>query len=108
MKIVYHCIAFLAIAGTIISCSKKDNYDPPSSQLAGRLVYQNEPIGVEQFQVPYELYQYGFGKVGAIGSSFAQDGSYSALLFDGQYKFIVPNGQGPFRWKQTTAGNPDS
>lgn len=107
MKIVYHFIALVAIAATVMSC-EKDNFDPPSSALSGRLVYQNEPIGVEQFQVPYELYQYGFGKVGAIASSFAQDGSYSALLFDGQYKFIIPNGQGPFKWKQTTAGTPDS
>jgi Protein of unknown function (DUF3823) N-terminal domain/Domain of unknown function (DUF3823_C) len=108
MKIKFHYIVLIAAAAAAIVSCKKDNKDAPSSRLSGRLVYQGEPIGVEQNQVPYELYQFGFGKVGAIGSAFAQDGSYSALLFDGDYKLIIPNGQGPFKWKQTPAGNPDS
>jgi len=71
-------------------------------------VYQGEALGFENYQVPYELYQYGFGKVGPIGSSFDQEGNYSAVLFDGDYKLIVPNGQGPFMWKTTALGTPDS
>jgi hypothetical protein len=107
MKIIFQYILLIAVCGSVVSC-EKDNYDAPSSKLTGRLVYKGDSIGVENFQVPYELYQYGFGKVGAIGSSFAQDGSYSALLFDGQYKLIIPNGQGPFKWKQTANGDPDT
>lgn len=91
----------------LLSC-KKDNYNPPNSQLSGRVVYQGEAIGVEYGQVPFQLYQYGFGKVGAIEGTFAPDGSYSMLLFDGEYKLIIPNGQGPFMWKQTAGGAPDS
>ena len=79
----------------LISC-KKDNYDPPSSTLSGRLVYNGDSIGVERNQVPFELYQFGFGKVGSIANTFAQDGTYSALLFDGDYKLIIPNGPGTF------------
>lgn len=107
MKITsYYILLFLfCIAGA--SC-KKDNYKAPSSTLSGKLMYKGETIGVEQYQVPYELYQYGFGKVGAIGSSFGQDGTFSALLFDGDYKLIIPNGQGPFRWKYLASGAPDS
>jgi hypothetical protein len=107
MKNSFFYILFfsLIIAGS--SC-KKDNYDAPTTTLSGKLTYKGESIGVEQYQVPYELYQFGFGKVGAIGSSFAQDGSFSALLFDGDYKLIVPNGQGPFRWKYLASGAPDS
>ncbi|MEO6721684.1 MAG: DUF3823 domain-containing protein [Ferruginibacter sp.] len=107
MKVISHYILLIAICASVASC-KKDNYDAPESKLSGRIVYKGEPIGVENFQVPYELYQFGFGKVGAIGSSFGQDGSFSAKLFDGQYKLIIPNGQGPFKWKQTSAGDPDS
>lgn len=107
MKIQFHYIVLIALCAAAASC-KKDNYEAPSSTLKGRIVYQGEAIGVERDQVPYELYQYGFGKVGPIGASFAQDGSFSALLFDGDYKFIIPNGQGPFRWKQTATGAPDS
>lgn len=107
MKIKIEYIILIAFCTLALSC-KKDNYDPPSSTLSGRIVYQGEPIGVETFQVPYELYQFGFGKVGAIASSFAQDGTFSALLFDGDYKLIIPNGQGPFIWKKTASGAPDS
>lgn len=108
MKIKSHYIVLLLFCAVILSC-KKDNYKPPSSLLTGRLVYnKSEVIGVEYGQVPYELYQYGFGKVGPIGSTFAPDGSYSQLLFDGVYKFIIPNGQGPFMWKKTASGAPDS
>ncbi|CAN5572966.1 DUF3823 domain-containing protein [soil metagenome] len=107
MKIIFNYIVLIAICTAVASC-KKDNYEAPKSTLSGKLVYNGEAIGVEQYQVPYELYQYGFGKVGAIGSSFTQEGSYSSLLFDGEYKLIIPNGQGPFKWKQTAAGNPDT
>lgn len=103
LQILYITI-FIA---TTISC-KKDNYDPPGSRLSGRVVYKGEPIDVEYNQVQFELYQYGFGKTGAISAVFEPDGSYSMLLFNGEYKFIIPNGQGPFQWKQTPQGTPDS
>jgi hypothetical protein len=109
MKIRFQYIVLIstALCTAVMSC-KKDNYAAPSSTLNGRLVYKGDSIGVERDQVPYELYQSGFGKVGAIGSSFAQNGTYSQLLFDGVYKLIIPNGQGPFMWKNTSTGAPDS
>lgn len=108
MKIKFQYIVLIALSVAMASSCKKDNYTAPSSTLKGRLVYKGDSLGVERDQVPFELYQYGFGKVGAIASSFAQNGSYSSLLFDGNYKLIIPNGQGPFMWKQTAAGTPDS
>jgi len=87
---------------------KKDNYPQPGSMLTGHLLYKTDTIQVERNQVPFQIYQYGFGKVGPIGSTFSQDGTLSSVLFDGIYKIIVPNGQGPFMWKQTAAGNPDT
>ncbi len=107
MKIKFHHIILAAGCLMMLSC-KKDNVDAPSSMLSGKLVYKGESFGVEKDQVPYQLYQYGFGKVGPIGQTFLQDGTYSSLLFDGEYKLIIPNGQGPFLWKKTVAGNPDT
>jgi hypothetical protein len=107
MKIAFYYILLLAFIVTAASC-KKDNYDAPGSKLEGRIVYQGEPINVEYNQVPFELYQYGFGAVGPIGGTFDQDGSYSMLLHNGEYKLIIPNNQGPFKWKQTSVGNPDT
>lgn len=100
-------ITFIALIVSTIAC-KKDNYSAPGSKLSGHLVYKGEPIGVEYDQVKFELYQYGFGKTGSMQGVIAPDGSYSMLLFNGEYKFIIPNGQGPFKWKQTPAGAPDT
>jgi len=102
---IYHIAMLVAI--TTASC-KKDNYDPPTSKLTGHVVYKGEALGLEYDQVKFELYQYGFGKTGPIASVFEPDGSYSMLLFNGEYKFIIPYGQGPFMWKQTAAGAPDT
>lgn len=108
MKIKIHHILFFALtAMTVLSC-KKDTYAPPSLTLAGKLVYKGEPLQLQYNQIGYELYQYGFGLVGAITQNFAQDGSYSSLLFAGDYKLTVPNGSVPFIWNKNAAGKPDS
>jgi hypothetical protein len=100
-------ILFIALVIVTAAC-KKDNYDAPTSRLSGKVVYKGEAIGMEYDQVKFEVYQDGFGKTGPIAEVFAQDGAYSLLLFNGDYKFIIPNGQGPFQWKQTPAGAPDT
>ena len=104
---IFSYILLLTFITCLFSC-KKDNYAPPASQLSGALMYKGDSIGVEYDRVPFQLYQYGFGKVGAIDGTFDLNGSYHALLFDGDYKFIIPGGQGPFLWKQTASGDPDS
>jgi hypothetical protein len=106
MKHSIYLFGVLALASAV-GC-KKDNYPAPGSMLTGHLLYKTDTIQVERNQVPFQIYQYGFGKVGPIGSTFSQDGTLSEVLFDGSYKIIVPNGQGPFMWKQTAAGDPDT
>jgi len=106
MKHSIYLLGVLALAAAA-GC-KKDNYPQPGSMLTGHLLYKTDTIQVERNQVPFQIYQYGFGKVGPIGSTFSQDGTLSSVLFDGIYKIIVPNGQGPFMWKQTAAGNSDT
>jgi hypothetical protein len=76
--------------------------------LTGHLLYNSDTIQVERNQVPFQIYQYGFGKVAPITTTFAQDGSYSQVLFNGDYKLLIPNGQGPFMWKRTQAGDADT
>jgi Protein of unknown function (DUF3823) N-terminal domain/Domain of unknown function (DUF3823_C) len=109
MRNSFRYLYVLAFAATIFSC-KKDNYPQPNSLLSGRLVYQGDSIEVEKNAVHFQIYQYGFGKVGPVSTdeTFAEDGTYSAILFDGDYKIIIPNGDGPFLWKKTAAGDPDS
>jgi hypothetical protein len=89
-------LAYIALALTAFSC-KKDNYDPPSSTLSGHITYQGVPINISSKDVTFELWEPGWGKNGAITVNVKEDGSYSALLFDGNYKLVIPPSQGPFR-----------
>ncbi|RYY29807.1 MAG: DUF3823 domain-containing protein [Sphingobacteriaceae bacterium] len=104
IKLKFILLIFLAAA---FSC-KKDNYEAPSSTLNGRLIYRGDAIGVEYNQVPFQLYQPGFGKIGPITGTFDQDGTYSTLLFNGNYKFTIPPGQGPFKWKENANNQRDT
>lgn len=104
-------ISYFSLIGLLIAvnaCDKKDNYSPPNVELTGALLYNNDSIYLEYNRVPYQLYQYGFGKIGPIEQTFTQSGTMSALLFNGDYKLIVPNDQGPFLWPKTSGGNPDT
>jgi hypothetical protein len=107
MNIKFNYIILLAVILAVVSC-KKDNYTAPGSTLSGRLVYKGDSVCVETNQVPFNLYQPGFGKTGAITGTFATDGRYSVLTFDGNYRFTIPPGQGPFKWKELTASARDT
>lgn len=86
----------LALGTLFVSC-EKDNYAEPKTQLTGNIVYKGEPVGVEDGQVRLQLWQPGFGKLAPIDAPIAQDGSYSAVLFDGNYKLVFNKNDGP--WK---------
>lgn len=107
MKIKFNYIILLVLCITIMSC-EKDNFDPPTSQLSGNLVYQGTPINLQHDRVSFELYQEGFGKTGAMNSTFTSEGEFSHLLFDGTYKMVIPTGQGPFLWEETADDRPDT
>ena len=107
MKIKFHHIILIACILTTISF-KKDNYKAPNSRLTGHLVYNGTPIGLEYNQVSFQVYQPGFGLTGAIAGTFEPDGGYSLLLFNGNYKFTITAGRGPFRWMERPDGNRDT
>ncbi|WP_353721803.1 DUF3823 domain-containing protein [Dyadobacter sp. 676] len=96
MKIRFHIMPLVAMIAFLAAC-QKDNYTEPKSTLSGQIVYKGEPIGVEEGQVRLQLWQPGFGKLAAIDAPIAQDGSYSAVLFDGNYKLVFPKNRGPFK-----------
>jgi hypothetical protein len=104
---MFQFLTLFFIATLVLAC-EKDNFDEPTTSLTGRLVYQGEPINLEYNRVGYELYQDGFGKVGPIGSTFTPEGEFSHLLFNGEYKMIIPIGQGPFLPLQNEKGQADT
>ena len=111
----YSYLVAVALVAGLTSC-EKDNFEPPKSVFEGRLVYKGEPLLVQSantgsnsdFPVFFELWQRAYNNRSSIRIPIKQDGSFTALLFDGEYKLTVPNGQGPFLWKKTAAGAPDS
>jgi hypothetical protein len=94
-------ITLLAGLGLLAASCKKDNYAPPESQLTGRVLYQNEAVGVRgQGGVQLELWQRGEYFRNKIAVFVAQDGTYSATLFDGDYKLTRLRDNGP--WQNNT------
>jgi hypothetical protein len=84
----------------IIAGCAFDNYDPPTSFLSGHVVYNNVPVGVRSNGTQLELWQYKWDTKGVIARAkisvyIGQDGSYSARLFDGDYKLVRLKG-GPW------------
>ena len=107
MKIKFHQLTILALLLVTAGC-KLDNVKPPSITLNGQLMYKGTPIGVEYNQVPFQLFQTGYGGNAPITGTFEQDGTYSVLTFKGNYKFTIPGGQGPFQWKELPGGGRDT
>ena len=99
MKKISYIVLFSLIA--FFSC-KKDNYDAPTSRLSGRVLYQNQAVGVRSDGVQLELWQRGYSLFTKIPVFVAQDGTFSATLFDGDYKLVRLRGNGPW------LDNPDS
>ncbi|MBW8687470.1 DUF3823 domain-containing protein [Chitinophaga rhizophila] len=79
----------------MIGC-KKDNFEKPAALLSGRVVYDKEAVGLRSNGVQLELWQSGFELFSKIRVYVAQDGAYSASLFDGDYKLVRLRGNGPW------------
>jgi len=89
-------ILLVTLTGLFTGC-QYDNYDEPGSFLEGRIVYQGEPINVSSRDVSFQLWEPGWQKSYSINVDVAQDGSFSSLLFDADYKLVIPGNQGPWR-----------
>src|SRR5690606_35193884 len=105
MKIKY--IFFLFIGWSLSACDY-DNYEAPKSSLTGKVVYQGEPINVASNEVNMELWEPGWQLRNRIDVTMDQDGSYSASLFDAEYKLVFRQNQGPFRMVTNPVTNSDT
>jgi len=92
-----HLITLLAGLGLLAAGCTKDNITPPTSQLTGRVTYRDQPLNVRGGgNVQLELWQRGEFFRTKIPVYVAQDGSYSASLFDGEYKLTRLRDNGPW------------
>jgi hypothetical protein len=87
-------LVLLLIIAAIAGGCKKDNREPPGSLLSGRVVIEGnkEAVGVASNRVQLELWQRGYALYQKIPVYIAQDGTFSARLFDGNYKLVRLSG----------------
>lgn len=99
MKVkIYHksrAFVMLLLPLLFMAACKKDNYEAPKSTLSGRIIYQNQVVGVRSNAVQLQLWQHGYAFFTPIPIYINQNGTYSALLFNGDYKLTRLSG-GPW------------
>ena len=101
-------IIILGVISTFLASCGYDNYDEPGSKLEGKLVYNGEAINVSYNDVTFQLWEPGWQKKAEITVSVNQDGTYGAMLFNANYKLVIPSNQGPFRSKTNTETGSDT
>lgn len=102
MKRFINYLAIPALLVVFASC-KKDNFDPPGTTFKGRITYQGQPIMVEQNQVRFQLWESGWGLYSPIDVQIGQEGGFSAVLFNANYKLVIPKNEGPWMLKEAGA-----
>ena len=100
---IWSTVALLAT--TLLTGCKKDNFDPPSTWMTGRLVHNGAPVYMDGSPSDandeiIQFFQDGFGKHEGWGIRVKYDGTYSSLLFDGEYK-LMPKMTITYPWEWT-------
>ena len=97
MKIISNIFSVILLLVLFSGCGK-DNFDAPESKLVGRVTYQGQALNLRGTgeAVQLQLYQDGYEKNDPISVFVGQDGTFSALLFDGEYRLTTRVGNGPW------------
>lgn len=86
----------LLVCILVVSACDFDNFDPPQSTFKGAVVYQGEQIGVSNGIYGLQLWEPGYQLDDDIQVFLKQDGTFSAKLFNGEYKLVRRPGGGPW------------
>lgn len=78
----------MLLATLCLSGCEYDNFDEPTSNLVGRVVYESEPVGVRTHGTKLQLWEDGHELRIPMDVHIAHDGTFSAVVFDGTYKLI--------------------
>lgn len=93
-------LTLIAASSLFFAGCEHDNYEEPNSILSGRVIYNDQPVGVRTNGPQLELWQDGFKLRTLIPLHISHDGSFSASLFDGTYK-LVRKGNSPWLQQST-------
>lgn len=97
MKIISTVFSVVLLLVLFTGCGK-DNYDAPESTLTGKITYNGEAVHVRGTgeAIRLQLFQDGWQKHDPIDVFVGQDGTFSAVLFDGEYKMVTRDNNGPW------------
>lgn len=76
----------------LLSSCAYDNFDEPTSVISGQIVHNGKTLGFRSNAMSLQLYQPGFGLYTAVNVAINQDGTFNAVMFDGDYKLINASG----------------
>jgi len=96
MKKIFNNYILPAVCLLLLAACSKDNLEAPSFKFSGRVMAAGEPAGVRASGITFELWQKGYSPVARIPVLVGADGTFSALLFKGQYKMVGARGNGPW------------
>lgn len=98
MKILYTRLLQVLLLVVLFTSCGLDNYDEPESLLTGKVVYKGEAVQVRgtDERVRLQLFQDGYPNYTPIDVFVGQDGSFSAMLFNGDYKMVTRDNNGPW------------
>ena len=103
MKIISNIFSLVLLLVLFTGCGK-DNYDAPESKLVGKVTYQGQALNLRGTgeAIQLQLYQDGYEKHDPISVFVGQEGKFSALLFNGEYKLVTRDGNGPWMNRHDT------
>lgn len=95
MRKITHALLLSALAASMQGCGL-DNYEEPQSRLTGRITYRGEPLQLRHGSIRFDLEQDTYELGDKIEVVISQEGTFSALLFPGKYRFVARPGNGPW------------
>ena len=99
MKTKYF-LTLITAASLFFTACKHDNKIEPKATLSGSIVYNGQTVAVRNGGPQLELWQDGYALRAPITVTVAQDGTYSASLFNGTYK-LTRRGNAPWLQQST-------
>ena len=96
MKTIVKTFILIATSALLLASCAKDNLKAPSFKFSGRVMAAGEPAGVRASGITFELWQKGYSPVARIPVLVGADGTFSALLYEGNYKMVGARGNGPW------------